>query len=108
VLFHVADFLRVGSLPRIDKGVLPHSLHAAADSKSKRGGAAAELKDMLAAAICPREAAIIQCVMLLCFCAILNQAAISQCIMLLCNHFPHSFFADHQQRVLHPATESKT
>ncbi len=99
LLFHVADFLRVGSLPRIDKGVLPHSLHAAADSKSKRGGAAAELKDMLAAAICPREAAIIQCVMLVC--CNLNQAAISQCIMLLCNHCPHSFFADHQQRVLH-------
>lgn len=56
-----ADFLRVGSLPRMDRGVLPHSLHAA-DSRAKKGGAAAELKEMLAAATCPHEAAVIRCV----------------------------------------------
>jgi hypothetical protein len=56
-----ADFLRVGSLPRIHKAVLPHSLHAtSADARAKKGGAAAELKDMLARASSPSEASIIR------------------------------------------------
>jgi hypothetical protein len=56
-----ADFLRVGSLPRIHKAVLPHSLHAtSAEARAKKGGAAAELKDMLARATSPSEASIIR------------------------------------------------
>ena len=56
-----ADFLRVGSLPRIHKEVLPYSLHAtSADARAKKGGAASELRDMLARATSPSEASIIR------------------------------------------------
>ena len=50
--------IRVGALRRIDKRLLPHSLHAV-DSKAK-GDAVGELKDMLAAAATAAEAAVIQ------------------------------------------------
>ena len=50
--------VRVGALRRIDKRLLPYSLHAV-DSKAS-GDAIAELKDMLAAAASAAEAAVIQ------------------------------------------------
>ena len=53
-----ADVVRVGALRRIDKRLLPYSLHAV-DSKAS-GDAIAELKDMLAASASAAEAAVIQ------------------------------------------------
>lgn len=50
--------IRVGALQRIDKRLLPHSLHAV-DSKAKHDAVTA-LKDMLAAAATAAEAAVIQ------------------------------------------------
>lgn len=53
-----ADVVRVGALRRIDKRLLPYSLHAV-DSRA-HGDAIAELKDMLAASASAAEAAVIQ------------------------------------------------
>lgn len=50
--------MRVGALRRIDKRLLPYSLHAV-DSKA-HNDAIGELKAMLAAAPTPAEAAVIQ------------------------------------------------
>ena len=52
------DFLRIGSVKRMDKAVLPYSLHCCESSKSSAIG---ELKDMLKAAASPQVAAIIEC-----------------------------------------------
>lgn len=53
-----ADVVRVGALQRIDKRLLPYSLHAV-DSRAKSDAAVA-LKDVLAAAASASEAAVIQ------------------------------------------------
>lgn len=53
-----SDFLRVGSLRRIDRALLGYSLHCS-EAKGQQD-AAEELKQMLAAASNPAEAALIQ------------------------------------------------
>ena len=53
-----ADFLRVGSLRRIDKRLLPHSLHAR--QNSGKSDAASELADMLKTCTDPQEAALLK------------------------------------------------
>lgn len=53
-----ADFLRVGSLRRIDKRLLPHSLHAR--QNSGKSDAASELADMLKTCTDPQEAALLR------------------------------------------------
>ena len=55
-----ADFLRVGSLRRMDKAVLPFSLHCCDSSKAT---AVDELKEMLKAAASSAEAAVVECVL---------------------------------------------
>jgi hypothetical protein len=54
------EFLRIGSLKRMDKAVLPFSLHCCESSKST---AVDELKEMLKAVSSAAEAAIIECVL---------------------------------------------
>lgn len=53
-----ADFIRVGSLKRIDKRLLPYSLHAR--QNSGKGDAVSELTDMLKASTSPGEQALLQ------------------------------------------------
>ena len=52
------DFLRIGSVKRMDRAVLPFSLHC----ESSKSSAVGELKEMLKTAASPAETAIIQCV----------------------------------------------
>lgn len=53
-----ADFIRVGSLRRIDKRLLPHSLHAR--QNSGKSDAASEIADMLKSCSDPKEAAVLK------------------------------------------------
>ena len=52
-----ADLVRVGPVRRMDRALLPFSLHSTARGRSE---AAAELEDMLRGATSPAEAAIIR------------------------------------------------
>ncbi len=54
------DFLRIGSVKRMDRAVLPFSLHC---ESSKSSSVVGELKEMLKTAASPAEAAIIECVL---------------------------------------------
>ena len=53
-----ADFIRVGSLRRIDKRLLPYSLHAR--QNSGKTDAVSELTEMLKASSSPQEQALLQ------------------------------------------------
>lgn len=52
--------VRVGSLPRMQRGVLPFSVHAGGGSASAKDAAAGELREMLKHASSHQEAQIIR------------------------------------------------